>query len=260
MITNVSFGKSVVIEEGAIINIREGSIGDRSIIRAGARIEGNKVIIGKESYLDYGAWIGGGSCWGKEAFLEAGDWLHMGWNSHINIARGVTIGDEVGIGVGTQIFTHGSYPPLDKGFPVQWAGVEIGSRVWLPNAWVNPGVEIGDNVVVAAGSLVNTDLPAGCLAAGVPAKVVRENEYPKEIKANILRDKIENLLCEIDEPYIVKVHNGEVLLCCGDTMFNITKRTILGKKTSLSKQVKNQLRRNGIRFQYTEFNGEYKPW
>ena len=66
-------GKDVVIEDGAIIDVDFGSIGDRSIIRSGARIEGHKVIIGKESYLDYGAWIGGGSCQDKGAFLIAGD-------------------------------------------------------------------------------------------------------------------------------------------------------------------------------------------
>lgn len=54
--------------------------------------------------------------------------------------------------------------------------VKIGREVMLgANSTVLPGVSIGDGAVVGAGSLVNRDIPPGALAAGVPAKVVREN-------------------------------------------------------------------------------------
>ncbi|KKL86869.1 hypothetical protein LCGC14_1940390, partial [marine sediment metagenome] len=67
----LEYGKDVIIEEGAIINVKDGFIGDRTIIRAGARVEGNSVELGTESYLDYGAWIGGGSCFDSQAYLVA---------------------------------------------------------------------------------------------------------------------------------------------------------------------------------------------
>jgi len=50
--------------------------------------------------------------------------------------------------------------------------VTIGDRVWIGlNAIILPGVTIGDGCVIAAGAVVNRDVPPGCLAAGVPAKV-----------------------------------------------------------------------------------------
>ena len=74
------FGRDILIEAGVHFNVIGGSIGDRTIIRSGARVEGNSVVIGRESYLDHGAVIGGGSCFYVGAFLHARDFVHMGWN------------------------------------------------------------------------------------------------------------------------------------------------------------------------------------
>ena len=58
---------------------------------------------------------------------------------------------------------------------MRYEGCTIGDRVWLPTASVNPGVTIGSDVVVAARSLVNHDVPAGCLAGGIPAQVLQRD-------------------------------------------------------------------------------------
>ena len=55
------------------------------------------------------------------------------------------------------------------------APISLGSRVYLGlNTIVLPGVTIGDDVVVGAGSVVARDLPSGCVAAGVPARVIKD--------------------------------------------------------------------------------------
>ena len=55
------------------------------------------------------------------------------------------------------------------------APIHIGKNVWIgANATVTPGVSIGDNAVIAAGAVVNRDIPANVIAGGVPAKVIRE--------------------------------------------------------------------------------------
>ena len=53
--------------------------------------------------------------------------------------------------------------------------VSIGDNCWLGgNTIVCPGVKIGNNVVIGAGSVVTKDIPANVVAMGTPAKVVRE--------------------------------------------------------------------------------------
>jgi len=69
--------------------------------------------------------------------------------------------------------------PIDPGpRRVGWESAEpitIGDNVWLGGgAIVCPGVSVGDDTVVGAGAVVTKDLPAGVLAAGVPASVIRE--------------------------------------------------------------------------------------
>jgi len=256
-------GEDVRISDKARINVSEYfEIGDRSVIRNNVLIEGRHIEIGREAWIDEYAHIGGGSCFDYHSFLKAGDFLHIGKFSHINTARKVMIGDECGIGINTKIFTHGAYLSAYNGFPVQFADVEVGDRVWLPNAWVNPGVKIGNDVVVAAMSLVNRDLPSGCLAGGIPAKVLKENVYPRKLTpqekqqlvANIARDVRMKLKLEGDRIHLEHPDTKEV------TIFDLEKRMIEGVGNNRSETVKNQLRRYGIRFKYFLQNGKYRPW
>lgn len=53
--------------------------------------------------------------------------------------------------------------------------IKVGNNVWVgANVSVLPGVTIGDDVVIGAGSVVNKDIPSGVLAAGNPCKVIRK--------------------------------------------------------------------------------------
>lgn len=89
----------------------------------------------------------------------------------------VVIGEDVQIGPNVQLLT--ATHPLD---PSQrrdkWEGAEpitIGNNVWLGGGViVCPGVTIGDDTVVGAGSVVTRSLPAGVIAVGSPARVVRD--------------------------------------------------------------------------------------
>ena len=94
---------------------------------------------------------------------------------YINVERPVTLGRNVGVGGGTYIFTHGYWLSLLHGYPVAYGDVTIGNDVWLPwGCFILPGVEIGDGAVVGARSVVNRSIPAFALAAGSPAKVIKD--------------------------------------------------------------------------------------
>lgn len=263
-------GKDCQIDPTAVINVREGYLGDGSVVREGVRIEGERVEIGREAFLDRFATVGGGSCFDPGAFLKAGDWFHMGVQSQVNTARGVTVGHEFGCGIETKIFTHGAYiDSFNLGAPVQWAPVTIGNNVWLPNAWVNPGVTIGDNVIVAARSLVNRDIPSGALAAGVPAKLVKENWLPRALTLEDKRKLIHEIVeaararCEgkLKTNPIVSLDNS-ILFSRGEdeTWFDLEKKTITGPANEWTQTLKDQLRRNGIRFRYKSQAGVFTAW
>jgi maltose O-acetyltransferase len=89
----------------------------------------------------------------------------------------VTIGEDVQIGPNVQLLT--ATHPLEPGpRRDKWESAEpitIGDNVWLGGGViVCPGVSIGDDTVVGAGAVVTRDLPAGVVAVGSPARVVRE--------------------------------------------------------------------------------------
>ena len=255
-------GKNVKIDPSARINVSEKLIiGEGSVINKYALIEGRSIVIGREAWIDEYAHIGGGSCFEKQSELVAGDFLHMGKYSHINTARRVTIGDEVGIGINTKVFTHGSYLSVYDGFPVEFKEIQIGDRVWLPNAWVNPGVTIGDDVVVAAYSLVNKDIPSGSLAGGIPAKILKEKAYPRQI-TEVEKQNLIGIINEVlGTDYtmlgdIIEIRRDDNI----NTIFDLKERKIEGKADEDSERLKNQLRRFGIRFKYSDEGGMYKPW
>lgn len=242
---------TVDVHPTAIIDVDELIVGEGTIVRAYAEIYGRRVVLGRECFIDEYAVIGGGSAGVGE--LVAGDWLHIGMGSQINTARDVRIGDEVGIGIGTRIFTHGAYLSEWDGYPADFAPVTIGSRVWLPQATVLPGVTIGDDVVVAAGSLVSHDVPAGSLAAGIPAKVIRAQAYP-----SAPADRAEILARICSRALRWKASADEILT--GDTRFDVAGRTIEGPVTADSELIRQELRRHGIRFRYSPVDGAYRPW
>lgn len=264
---NCNMGKDVKIHPTAKINVENLWIGDRSVINAHARIEGKYVHIGREAWIHEYSWIGGGSCWEETSRLEAGDFLHLGKFAHLNTAAGLIIGDEVGIGHQSNVWTHGAYLPMDQGFPVQFQSVYLGNRVWLPHAWVNPGVHIQDDVVVSAMSLVNISLPKGCLAGGIPVKILRKHCYP----IPYTKDDWSKLGVFISRLFKKKFtfDPDKIVFSVDGTDFFIKDRMISGWVTKDTERFKDILRKAGIRFRYCnnkkesfqiDVLGEYEPW
>ena len=127
---------------------------------------------------------------GKNCYIEPpfhGNWggknLFLGDNVYANF--NLTVVDDVEIIVGNNVLfapnctlttaNHPINPDLRrKGY--QYAKkIVIGNNVWLgSNVVVLPGVTIGDNSVIAAGSIVSRDIPANVVAMGIPCRVVRE--------------------------------------------------------------------------------------
>lgn len=94
----------------------------------------------------------------------------------LDVAR-VTIGDDTRLGPGVQLLTP-THPLESSTRRAGWESalpITIGVNVWLGGAvTVCPGVSIGDDTVVGAGSVVTRSLPSAVLAVGNPARIVRQ--------------------------------------------------------------------------------------
>jgi len=132
---------------------------------------GENVSIGPGFNCDYGLHI------------TAGKNFLTNYNVTILDIMPVTIGDYVMIGPNTLISTvnhpltpQGRRKHLGIGKPVK-----IGNDVWIGgNVTILPGVNIGNNVIIAAGAVVTKDVPDNSLVGGVPAKLIRQLENDVE--------------------------------------------------------------------------------
>lgn len=87
---------------------------------------------------------------------------------------GIHIGDESYVASGAIIFTHDFARSMH-------ADTYIGKRCFIgANAIVMCGITIGDNVIVGSGSVVTKNIPSNCIAAGNPARVIKENIHTKK--------------------------------------------------------------------------------
>lgn len=116
-------------------------------------------------------------------YCDYGFNIHLGKNFYSNHnlvildANKVEFGNNVFIGPNCGFYTSGhplDYKTRNKG--LEYAKpIKVGNNVWFGgNVCVLPGVTIGDNVVIGAGSVVNKDIPSNVVAAGNPCKVVKE--------------------------------------------------------------------------------------
>lgn len=256
----IVLGDDVRIGEHARIEVTQALVvGKGSNLGAHAIIRGRDILIGREFYTNHHAEIGGGSCFEGTSRLRIGYWCHLGSYSIVNTAMPVEIGNEVGLGRFSNIYTHGAYLSSLEGFPVDFAPVKIGNRVWLPGATVNPGVTIGDDVVVGGGSIVTKNLPSGCLAIGVPCRVVKEHAYPIPLTAEEKLHWIERIFKQWKMPYAV-VDPSLPLIQIEEAEFDLATMRVTGKVSGRSEQARNQLRRSGIRFPVETDSGVYEQW
>ena len=127
-----------------------------------------RIDIEYEGFIDFGSGI------------QINDYVHIAVISHISIGDNTLVASRVFISDhnhgrfdGITIENGPDTPPAQR--PLHAKPVRIGKNVWIgESVCVLPGVTIGDGVVIGAGSVVTRDIPARCLAAGNPARVIRQ--------------------------------------------------------------------------------------
>lgn len=111
------------------------------------------------------------------AKLSIGDHTYINRSASIDCTQEIMIGDYCAISDNVQILDSDFHPMTYNGeTSIMSKPVHIGNHVWIGRSVIIlKGVTIGDGAIVGAGSIVTRDVPPGCLVAGNPARVIREN-------------------------------------------------------------------------------------
>jgi acetyltransferase-like isoleucine patch superfamily enzyme len=143
---------------------------------------GGRVELGRWSWLGHGTKI---RC--HEGLVSIGAKTVLGQDCTISAYQHVSIGRECVVADRVMLidFDHGM---VEVERPVRQQGiykrdVRVGNNVWIGyGACILRGVTVGDNAVIGTSAVVTRDVPANAVVAGVPARVIRMREEPKELR------------------------------------------------------------------------------
>jgi acetyltransferase-like isoleucine patch superfamily enzyme len=146
--------------------------------------------IAKRATVRFGrfSWIGDGTkirC--HEGVVEIGEKTVMGQECTISAYKRVRIGEQCVI-ADRAMFIDFDHGVVEVERPIRVQGIYkrdciVGSNVWVGyGACFLRGIRVGDNAIVGTNSVVTRDVPANAVVGGVPAKVIRMRDAPKELR------------------------------------------------------------------------------
>lgn len=254
---NIKIGKNVRFGKDISIKVRgDFEIGDYSYIGDRFNVNAEEVKIGKHFFNmptdSRGMVIGGGSSNFPYAKLNIGDRVvcHTG---HINLARSVNIGDDVGLSHDVDIISHGFWSSVLDGYPSVFDGVTIGNNVIV--GWksiIMMGVDVCDDVVIGSNSTVIKNIKESGIYAGTPAKFIRNITEPSLSEKKNIFDSIINEWNEMINDYYVK--DGIKIMSCSypkvqinNLEIDVNEKTCYGEHDTFTDAFRDFLRRYGIR-------------
>jgi len=166
-----------------------GEVGASTIIEKPCQLIGggnSKISIGSNTCIQANSVLG---CWSKHnnhiynPFIKIGNHCSFGEYNHLSCINGIEIGD--GLLTGRFVIisdnNHGDFSldnadviPGDRELKSK-GKIIIGNNCWIGDkATILGGITIGNNVIIAANSVVTHSLPSNCIAAGVPARIIKQ--------------------------------------------------------------------------------------
>jgi acetyltransferase-like isoleucine patch superfamily enzyme len=151
---------------------------------------GLQIQIAKGAEVRFGrfTWIGDGTkIRSHEGIVEIGDKTVLGQEVTISSYKRVSIGEQCVI-ADRAMFIDFDHGVVEVERPIRVQGiysrpVEIGANCWIGyNACFLRGIRVGDNSIVGTNSVVTKDVPANAVVGGIPAKVIRMRDAPKELR------------------------------------------------------------------------------
>lgn len=166
----------------AQLMLLQAELGDRLVLGEGTRIERGviwrvgtpgRVRVGEGSLIRTGAElkVDGKLTIGKRVLIGA--WTTLSVFDEVVIGDDCLLAERVSIRDHDHRFEHPGIPVADQGYRV--STIRLGHNVWLgAGVTLLKGVSLGDGCVVGANAVVTRSFPAGCVLAGVPARVIQQ--------------------------------------------------------------------------------------
>ena len=186
-------GDILEVDSGTFVTLMRGSTKDDIVV------QNNVMLLGCKMHSAYhGKILIGNNCKvGKDSRILCVDSVTIG--DYTTVAQNVTIVDNNNHPVNPEFrrfmrtTPHGS--SARSWIHADHKPITIGENCWIgENSRIQKGVTIGDNSIVAACSVVTKDVPANCIAAGNPAKIVKTDidKIPAPISCKEFNDYISN--------------------------------------------------------------------
>lgn len=243
---DIIFGTNVKIRVKGLLKI-----GDYANLGHDVNIRAHSVEIGEHFFhMEPGLKIGGGGSSFPDAVLKVGARCVF-HNNYINLARPITIGDDVGLSPGSELLTHGFWYSILEGYPQLYAGIKIGNNVHVgQRSMILQGVEIANNTVIGANSTVTKSLlKERAIYAGTPAKYIRDIVTPPiEERTRMVQD-ILDYYKSIGGPG--EIYYTYPMINIDGAIIDVEQMTLRGTETINSDKLRDLLRRYGIRI-YSE--------
>lgn len=318
----VFLAEGVTLEEGATLTARRiyldrnAHVGRNTSLKAdtiylGAetRISGNVSLQAGEILIEDGVLIAGGTA----ADLSGGQTAHsrlivgaaslIAGGVNLNTASEILLERECAISPRAMLFTHSFWQSVLEGYHPLFQSIRICENAWIgAGCQVLPGITVGPGSIVMSNSTVVQNVPAACLAGGVPAKVIRRDirrelttSEKLRIVKQLLREFAESLRfknCEVassSEFDAVMVSRSDIgmrsIVIAGpdgpaptehperaifltlvspitplssQSVFDLEERTFSGTEDRITHELRNFLRRRGIRFAPYAWNSDYR--
>lgn len=171
-----TFGQGVVLRHPGKIHLGDDAVIDDLVLLDAKGTTNRGIRIGNGVFLGRGTIL---SC--KDGDIELGDHVNIGFHSEIFSGSSVSVGS-YGLFAAYTYLVGGGHAFDEAGVPIlrqerTSRGIRLAENVWLgAGAKVMDGVSIGRDVVVGAGAVVTADLPDRVVAAGIPARVIRQRD------------------------------------------------------------------------------------
>jgi len=229
---NITIGKGVTVEAGALITGKDGPadnvvLGDFCYIGTGTKILTPEFMLGDYSKLHAASF-----CHGVYP-LRIGRNCWIGGNTVLDSMGGLDIDDNVGIGSHSQVWTHIQFGDIVEGCRFHsHKYMHLKKDTWLVGHCIMNPVETGEKSMALAGSVITRDMLPNHVYAGVPAVDITDSFGPQFEKRSI-EEKAEKLNALINDFYItnpaykgkLRVITGSKEIIAGTTCFNVSDRT-----------------------------------